>query len=145
MIDEDLHVRRGVVIPAEELRETASTSGGPGGQHANRSRTRVTLRWKPGESRALSDAQRARLAARLADRITRSGAVVVHARRFRSRARNRALAREILAELVREALAWRRSRVATRPTRASRTRRLEAKRQRSTVKRRRGRVDPARD
>ena len=131
----DLEVQPGLVIPGGELREAASRSGGPGGQHVNKTSTRVTWRWNPGESSCLSSAQRATLRRKLGARLTRSGDVVVHARRHRSRARNRALARERLAELVREALARPRSRVATRPSRASRERRLEAKRRRSALKR----------
>ncbi len=131
----DLEVQPGLVIPGAELREAASRSGGPGGQHVNKTSTRVTLRWNPGESSCLSAAQRARLRRKLGPRLTRSGDVVVHARRHRSRARNRALARERLAELVRDALATPRARVATRPSRASRERRLEAKRRRSALKR----------
>jgi ribosome-associated protein len=133
----DLAVTPGLSIPGDELRESASRSGGPGGQHVNKASTRVTLRWSPAGSRVLTPARRARLLTRLASRLTRGGDLIVHASRYRSRARNRELARERLAELVREALARRRARVATRPTRASRDRRLQAKRQRSALKKRR--------
>jgi ribosome-associated protein len=136
----DLPVRRGLVIPAGELSESASRAGGPGGQHVNKANTRVTLRWNPGRSAVLGPVQRSRLRERLGGRLTASGEIVVHASRRRSRERNREDARARLAELVREALATRRTRVATRPTRASRERKLEAKRQRSRVKRSRGRV-----
>jgi len=131
---EDLEVRRGLVIPAEELREAASRSGGPGGQHVNKASTRVTLRWCVESSGALSNAQRGRLSRRLASRLTRAGDLVIHAGGARSRARNRERARERLAELVREGLAVRRARRATRPSGASRKRRLEGKRHRSSVK-----------
>ena len=134
-----LRIRRDLSIPAGELVETASRSGGPGGQHVNKANTRVTLRWNALESRALSAALCRRLATRLAGRLTRSGELIVHARRFRSRARNRELARERLAELVREALARQRPRVATAVSRGARVRRLDAKRQRSSLKRSRGR------
>lgn len=134
-----LEVRRGLRIPADELHETASRSSGPGGQHVNKTETRVTLRWSVEESRALSEAQRQRLRSRLASRLTRTGQLVVHAQRFRSRSRNRALARERLAELVRDALKTRTPRVATRPSRAQRERRLEDKRRRAAAKRRRTR------
>ncbi len=136
----DLRVDEGLVIPAEELHEAASRSGGPGGQHVNRSRTRVTLRWNVRESNALDARSRRRLTRRLAGRLTRRGHLVVHAGRHRSRARNRTLARERLAELVREALRERRTRVATRPSTGARQRRLETKRRRSAVKQTRARV-----
>lgn len=131
----DLEVRRGVVIPAEELVESASRSSGPGGQHVNKASTRVTLRWRPQGSAALSPAQQARVCARLEARLTRAGELIVHAQRHRSRSRNRELARERLAELVRDALATRASRVPTRPGRAARQRALDEKRRRGRVKR----------
>lgn len=137
----DLEVRPGLVIPAAELRETASRSGGPGGQHVNKTSTRVTLRWNVAESACLGAEQRRRLARRLGARLTRAGELVVHARRHRSRARNRELARERLAELVREGLARPRRRVATRPTRTSRARRIEGKRRRGALKRTRRELD----
>ena len=100
--------------------------------------TRVTLRWSVAASSALAEPQRARLAARLAARLTRDGELVVHAGGERSRARNRALARERLASLVREALAVRRPRRPTAPTPGGRERRLAAKRRRAARKRERG-------
>jgi ribosome-associated protein len=138
----DLEVRPGLVIPAGEIEESASRSGGPGGQHVNKTSTRVTLRWNVAASRCLDANLRRRLERRLAARLTRSGDLLVHARRHRSRARNRELARQRLAELVREALATRRSRVATRPTRASRQRHREAKRRRGALKRSRRELEP---
>lgn len=138
----DLEVRPGLVIPSGELRESASRSGGPGGQHVDKTSTRVTLRWNVAASSCLEEGLRRRLQRRLASRLTRSGDLLVHARRHRSRARNRELARQRLAELVREALATRRGRVATRPTRASRRRQLEAKRRRGALKRGRRELEP---
>jgi ribosome-associated protein len=135
MSERDLPVRRGLAIPAGELRESASRAGGPGGQHVNKVSTRVTLRWNALESAALTPTQLRRLRRRLQARLTRNGELIVHARRHRSRARNRELARERLAELVREALASRKPRVATRPSRGARERTLAAKQRRSSVKR----------
>lgn len=137
--DESLVVQPGLRIPADELHETASRSSGPGGQHVNKTETRVTLRWNAVDSHALSGEQRRRLLAQLGSRLTRRGHVVVHAQQFRSRSRNRKLARERLAELVRDALKTRAPRVATRPSRAQRERRLESKRRRAALKRRRSR------
>jgi len=139
----DLRVNERVVIPAEEIHETASRSGGPGGQHVNRRNTRVTLRWNVRESRALEPAQRTRVMRRLGARLTRRHHLVVHASRHRSRARNRELARRRLAQVLDEALAKRRARVATSPSRASQRRGLETKRRRGALKRTRAR--PARD
>ena len=136
----DLEVQRGLVIPGDELHETASRAGGPGGQHVNKTSTRVSLRWNLTQSRALTRAQRAQLRRRLASRLTRDGALVVHARTTRSQAQNRRLARERLAERIRAALVVPKRRRSTRPTQGSRERRLEGKRRRAGVKRGRGRV-----
>jgi ribosome-associated protein len=136
----DIVVRRGVVIPAAELEETASRSSGPGGQHVNKSNTRVTLRWCVRETSALDPITRSRLVERLGARVTRAGELIVHAGTHRSRERNRALARERIAELVRDALRTRAPRVPTRAGKGVRTRGLDAKRRHSAVKRARGRV-----
>jgi ribosome-associated protein len=141
----DIRVRRGLVIPAGELVETASRAGGPGGQHVNKANTRVTLRWNAASSSVLGPVQRSRILDRLAGRLTASGDLVVHASRHRSRERNREDARDRLAQLVREALVTERKRVATRPTRASRERKLAEKRRRSGIKRTRGRIRPGDD
>lgn len=135
MSREDLRIRGDVVIPAGELEEAASRSSGPGGQHVNKASTRVTLRWNVRESHAIGPVRRARLLARLRTRLTRAGELVVHASRHRSRARNRELARERIAELVRDALQVRRKRVATKPGKAAKARRVDAKRRRAGLKR----------
>lgn len=137
VVDGDLHAGD-VLIPAAEIHESASLSGGPGGQHVQRTRTRVTLRWSVRDSAALTEAQRARLTERL--RLTREGELVVHAGTRRSQLANRKAARARLAELVAEALQVQRPRRRTRPSRAVARRRLEAKRRRSTLKAHRGKV-----
>lgn len=137
--DQDLLLSGGNRIPASELVEQASRSGGPGGQHVNTSSTRVSLRWNLRESCGLEPGARARVLERLASRITRSGEIVIHADKHRSRHRNREAARERLQALVESALHEPTLRRPTRPTRASKTRRLEAKRRRGESKERRGR------
>ena len=133
--DGDIPVRRGVVIPASELEETASRSSGPGGQHVNKSNTRVTLRWCSARERRARPGRAAPGRGRLATRVTRAGRLIVHAGTHRSRERNRALARERLAELVRDALRTRAPRVPTRASAGARARGREVKRRRSTTKR----------
>ena len=100
-----LPIQDRLVIPAAEIFESASRSSGPGGQHVNKTNTRITLRWNVLESSVLSAEQRTRIRSRLKNRLTQIGSLVVHAGRHRSQARNRELARERLAELVRDALA----------------------------------------
>lgn len=122
-------VRPGLVIPADELAERFTTSGGPGGQHANRTRSRVELRVDLLTCRAFSDHQRALLVERFGPELR----VVVDDER--SQSRNRELARDRLAARLRAALVPRRTRTATRATAGSRRRRLDAKRHRSELKR----------
>jgi ribosome-associated protein len=140
MVDDGDLFGGGVVIPASELEETASRSSGPGGQNVNKSNTRVTLRWRLRDSTALDPVARRRAEQRLAARVTNAGELIVHAQSQRSRERNRALARERLAELVRDALRTRAPRVPTRVGTGARVRRSDAKRRHSATKRARRRV-----
>lgn len=120
---------RGLVLPAAELVERFSRSPGPGGQSVNTADSRVELVWDPTTSRALDDQQRTRLAAR------HDGPVAITASEHRSQFRNRAAARERLGVLLRQLLAPPPPpRRATRPTRGSQRRRVEAKKQRGQTK-----------
>ena len=141
----DLPIRDDLVIPADELREAATRSRGPGGQHVNKTSTRVTIRWNVASSPCLTARQRRRLEQKPGPRLTRRGDLVVNCDRTRSRARNREHARARIVEIVSGALTRPRPRRPTEPTRASRVRRLEAKTRRSTIKRRRRAVAPDSD
>lgn len=132
--DGDLELVGGNRIPLAELVEQASRSGGAGGQHVNTASTRVTLRWNLRETCGLLPAAKARALARLARRLTREGEIVIHADRSRSRHRNRLDARERLRELVAAAIVPPTPRRATRPTGASKRRRLDTKRRHGEVK-----------
>ncbi len=132
---EDLQVRDWI-IPGAELEERFETSGGPGGQHANRNETAVRLRFRVDESSLPTDVKE-KLASRLGN------VVEVSASGSRSQHQNREKARQRLAERIEEALADSKPRKQTRPTRASKNKRLTEKKARSDVKkqRRRPRVD----
>jgi ribosome-associated protein len=130
---ETLHVRRGLDLPLSEITWRATTSGGPGGQHANRTLSRVEVEFDVGASSALGPRQRQRLLDRLGPVVRASAA------ESRSQARNRQLALERLATRLAAALRVETPRRATRPTKSSQVRRVEAKRRRSEVKRRRRR------
>jgi ribosome-associated protein len=131
---------QGLVIPADELVERFSRSAGPGGQGVNTTDSRVELVFDITTSAALRDHQRRRLLERLGSRLV-AGRVVIAASEHRSQLRNRAAARERLADLLREGLAPPPPpRRPTRPTRGSQQRRLDAKKRRADVKSTRGRV-----
>lgn len=127
-----------LTIPDEELVERFVRAAGPGGQNVNKVASAVELRFDVATSGALPDAVRARLLARRDRRLTDAGVLVIQANRFRDQAKNRDDARARLAEILRAALVAPKRRIATRPTRASKERRIEAKKTRSQIKRTRG-------
>ena len=124
-------------LPRAELEYRASRSGGPGGQHVNTSSTRVEVRWDVAGSSALTEEQRARLLARLATRLDSAGRLRLVSSGSRSQLRNREEVTERLRDLVAAALRVPKARKRTRPSRAAKAARLEAKRRRAAVKRER--------
>ncbi|WP_413625069.1 alternative ribosome rescue aminoacyl-tRNA hydrolase ArfB [Luteibacter sp. Lutesp34] len=134
-----LIVTRSIAIPDAELVERFTRADGPGGQHVNRTESAVELRFDVAGSPSLPEDVRARLLARRDRRMTDAGVLVIQARRFRDQARNREDARERLADVLREGTVVARKRVATKPTRASKERRLAGKAQRSQTKKTRSR------
>ena len=123
-----MRVTRSVALPVSEVELRFSRSSGPGGQHANTSETRVEALFDVESSSALSDAQKRRVLAKVGPTLR------AIAQDERSQLRNRELAIERLVEQLRQALKVERQRVATKPTRASRERRLETKKRRSQTK-----------
>lgn len=134
-------LRGGLVIPAAELVERFSRSSGPGGQGVNTTDSRVELVFDPVASAAFTPAQRERVLRALRGRLV-GGQLRVVGSEHRSQRRNREAVRGRLAALLRDALTPTSRRRATRPTRGSQTRRLQAKRHRSALKSGRGRVTP---
>ena len=134
---DELRIDEGLAIPLAEIELRTSRSSGPGGQHANVTASRVEAVFDVAASATLSEAQRQRL-------LERAGPVITAvAQDARGQARNRELALQRLAERIAAALRVPRRRRATRPTAASRKRRLEGKRR--TGERKRGRRRPGRD
>jgi len=130
-----LQISPTLTIPDDELIERFVRSSGPGGQNVNKVSTAVELRFDAANSPSLPDAVRARLLAKRDRRITGEGVIVLSAQRFRTQERNREDARTRLTELIRTALVAPKPRVATKPTRGSKERRLTSKRERANVKR----------
>jgi ribosome-associated protein len=132
-----LEITPALLLPLSELDYRASRSGGPGGQHVNTSSTRIEVWWDIAASPTLTEQQRARLLAALAPRLDGEGRLRVVASQSRSQLRNREAATERLREIVAAALVVPKPRKRTRPSRAAKAARLEAKRRRASTKRER--------
>ncbi|HEY2898329.1 MAG TPA: alternative ribosome rescue aminoacyl-tRNA hydrolase ArfB [Gemmatimonadaceae bacterium] len=140
-MNDALEVTERISIPRDELSIRASRSGGAGGQHVNTSSTRIELLWNVAQTRALPDDVRERVLERLRARTNADGFIRIVSSEHRSQLRNREAAEVRLAKLLRSALAIPRARRKTAPTRASKEARLEAKKRRSDIKKRRARDD----
>jgi ribosome-associated protein len=134
-VDGSITVRARLTIPADEIELRVTTSGGPGGQHANRSLTRVVASFRVEDSRALSDGDKQRV-------VDSLGTVVrTSASRFRSQGQNRSAALDQLGQKLAVALAPRTPRRATKPTKGAKIRRVDEKKARGRLKVQRRRPD----
>jgi ribosome-associated protein len=130
-----LRVTRSVTIPESEIDLRFTRSGGPGGQHANKTSTRVELTWNVAATSALGPRQRARVLHNLRTRLDSSGTLRLASDTHRSQLRNREEVLDRLQTLLRDALRVRKTRIATHPTEGAKQRRLEQKRRHSELKR----------
>ncbi|MAA78803.1 MAG: aminoacyl-tRNA hydrolase [Deltaproteobacteria bacterium] len=137
----DLSIPPYFTIAACELTTQVSTSSGAGGQHVNKTSTKVTLRWNIGTSTSIKENQRQRLLDKLANRINKKKEIVVHCDQTRSQYKNHQIVREKLLSILQQALHKPKKRKATRPTKGSIERRLKAKKKRAEVKRNRSSFD----
>lgn len=134
-----LRISRTIAIDEAELEERFIQASGPGGQNVNKVATAVQLRFDVAHSPSLPEDVRRRLMVACGRRLTQDGVLVLTARRHRTQDRNRADARERLADMIRKAATPERARRPTKPTKASKQRRLAAKTARGTLKRSRTR------
>lgn len=145
MPDGVLEISPDLNIPLAELDYQASRSGGPGGQHVNTSSTRIEVWWDVARSPTLTEAQRAQLLDRLRSRLDSSGRLRLVSSGSRSQLRNREDVTERLRSVIAGALAVRKKRKPTKPSRAAKAARLDAKRRRAVVKQDRRRPPPVDD
>lgn len=132
-------ITAGIIIDESELEESFILSSGAGGQNVNKVSSAVQLRFDVVRSPSLPDPVRLRLIALSGSRLTKDGVLILVGRQYRDQNRNRIDVRERLAELIREAAIIPKKRRPTRPTRASKERRIEGKKVRANIKKNRGR------
>ncbi len=136
-MSDDIIINDLVTIPASELQYTASRSSGPGGQHVNKTDSRIQIRWNVPATTAMPDFLKQRVMKVLASRLTEDGDLLLAGDSNRSQRRNKDDVTQRLAALVRDALIPPKPRRRTKPTKASRQKRLDEKRRRSDVKKQR--------
>jgi len=140
-----VNITESLIIPDDELEFSASRSSGPGGQNVNKVSTCVTLRFDVAGSPSLNNWQRTRIMTKLANRITKDGALLVTAQDTRSQSANKELATQRFATLLLGALKQDPPRKKTRPTLAAKQRRITAKKQRAGTKQSRSKPRPDQD
>lgn len=134
IVMKDLVVQDGVVIPEQELEITTSRSGGPGGQHVNKTDSRITVRWNILATTALSEEQKVRVLAKLGSRVTSDGDLLVHHSASRSQLQNKEGAFAALAQTVFKALQVAKKRKPTKVSKAAKAKRIDAKVARGGIK-----------
>ncbi len=129
----DVRIKNGIIIPEHELHITTSRAGGPGGQHVNKTSTRVTVRWNVLATQALTDIQKKRVLEKLGQ-LSQEGDLLVHNASTRSQAQNKKLAFAQLAKKVRAALHVPKKRMKRQVPKSVKERRLQAKKRQSALK-----------
>ena len=133
-MEDDLVVNSWLIIPGSEIEVTASRSGGAGGQHVNKTNSKVTVRWNVPNTAVLSEVQRVRVLQKLQTKLTSDGDLIIHDSTTRSQYQNKAQALGRLAEEIRQTLHVPKKRMRTRVSMAAKEARLRSKSQRSGIK-----------
>jgi ribosome-associated protein len=131
---DDLPIKNGIVIPSHELEITASRSGGPGGQHVNKTSSRITVRWNVQRTQALTDAQKLQIMERLQSEVTSEGDILVSNSTSRSQGQNKQLALDSLAQKIRKGLHVPKKRMKVKVPKSATEARLQEKKKRGSIK-----------
>lgn len=131
---EDVVVKNGVIIPGHEIEVSASRAGGPGGQHVNKTSTRITVRWNVKTTKALTEIQKERVLKNLAAKLTSEGDFIIHSGASRSQAQNKKEALARLAKEIKKALHVPKKRMKTRVPKTIKEARLKEKAHRAKIK-----------
>ncbi len=133
-MNDDVPIKNGIVIPGREFEVTTSRAGGPGGQHVNKTDSRITVRWNVKNTSALTDEQKERVLEKLQSQLTSDGDFIVHSSASRSQQQNKQAAFIRLAEEIRKALVVPKKRMATRVSKRAKQARLDSKARHGMVK-----------
>lgn len=138
-MNDGILVQNGIIIPFHEIEITASRSGGSGGQHVNKTDTKITIRWNIKQTSILNEEEKIRILQNLKNRLTENGDLIIHSQISRSQQQNKEYALQRLAQEIRKALYIQKKRMATRISKTAKELRLRAKTHRSTIKKMRSR------
>lgn len=130
----DLYIKNGITIPETELEITASRSSGPGGQHVNKSSTRITVRWNVNKTEVLTEEQKQRVLMNLHSQLTTEGDLIVHSSAGRSQEQNKRKALEHLVKLIKKALYVPKKRIPTQISESKKEARLVKKSHKAKIK-----------
>jgi len=133
-MDKHLFIQEGITIPEHEIEISTSRSGGPGGQHTNKTDTRITARWNVRTTQALTEQQKELVLKNLATQLTHDGDLIVHNSASRSQQTNKKMALATLAQKIRRALYVPKKRMATKVSKAAQAERLQAKKRHGLIK-----------
>lgn len=133
-MNDDLLVQEDIIIPSSELQFATSRAGGPGGQHVNKTNSRITVRWNLVETQVLNEMQKERVLNKLANELTTEGEIIIHNGASRSQLQNKKAALSLLAQKIRNALHVPKKRRKSKMPKGAKEARLQSKKKHSALK-----------